>query len=674
MALRIATDLDQVVGKTLSAQQSSQLQRCLVILGAGCLNYKKYSFSLSAASTSAKSTKSDKQAITFNEEAAKLPLKSHQRFNFNTLTGCCFAVAAFAFAQQDTIVISRAVQALCDIFTGNPRLMIVAQSIDLVSRILDESQGEAIHDKFILGMKRMFGSEEISSEKEWALGEMKKAGVDLDSRNVLGPAESDSDTTIAGFIVQQHLSLLSRFLSHPSSNLRLHSLQLLGCLLSQGILCPLDALANLVMLQTDRDELIRSESLNLLLIQDERHPSFLENRLKEGIEMSFAFQTKIFGCREVMHVTAKGECLPYFGPVYQACVQANKKRRQALLQGLVRKVSALKVEASEASLLSSPSNLPSGDDILFSADQSSYFSSVLACLPFTFVDEVLFLIYTINRTIPHEIGLLLTELRQLVALWWDTDGEVVESAMLPPTMQPPSSSASGRKASLSVKPSLTENNHIQQTIYSYLASLKSVEDVLPILMKALILLSKIRCKESLIRMKAFLKFAYNISDEKAATFDPSTKSAMAQEKLTQVNNSISFLAQSTEAADIPSLVQVIKEAKTDAFGCREKIIEAMKLCVAEFNRVNTLLTCDPNDFSILPSPSKAVKKLPKKIAKPGEKRKPKRKFAGNGGDDDEYFSDTSSVSNSSLPSRTKSSRTSKHVINYADKLNDDDYF
>lgn len=680
MALRIAVDVDQPVRKSLSQQQSAQLQRCLVILGAACLNYKKFASFLPSVTASTKSIKSAKQMVALNEETAKLPLRSHQQFNFQALTGCCFAVAAFAFSLQDTLVNSRAVQALCDIFTGNPRLMIVAQSIDLISAILDSSQGEAVHDKFITGLKSMFGSEENSSEKRWDIEEMQKTGVDIGNRSVLGPAESDSDTTIAGFIVQQHSSLFSRFLSHASSNLRLHSLQLLGCLLSQGILCPLDALAGLVMLQTDRDEQIRSESLNLLLIQDERHPSFLENRLKEGIEMSYAFQTNIFGSRDAVYANATGEWLSYFGPIYQACVQSNRKRRQVLLQGLARKVSNAtnQMEVSEASLSLSVSRqvaVPASDDFLVSADQSCYLAHVVATLPYIYSEEVLFLIYTINRTVPYEISLLLADLKPLLSSWWSADEEEVPETMPPPTMQPPSASISSKRGNKVAKSPSAESDPLVQGILFHLASLRSSTDILPVLKKASIILGKMRCKETLIRMKAYLKIVYTISDDKAALFDPSAKANSAQEKISVADHSVMFAAQSNEAADLSTFVSALGTTNEDSSAAKDLLIEAMKMCVSEYKRVYTLLTCDPNDFSAGASKStgKVSRKSSKKTTEPPKKRKAKRKIVGNVEDeDDEYFSDYSSTSNSSTPSRS-SSRASKRTISYVDKLNDDEF-
>src|SRR5262249_14265114 len=153
---------------------------------------------------------------------------------------------------------------------------------------------------------------------------------------VFGPGDSDSDATIAGFVIQHHLDLITQFLSHPSATLRLSTLQLLGSLLRQGMVCPLDALASLVMLQCDRDEGLRSDALHLLVVQDERHPTFLDNRLREGVESAHDFQLSIFGDVRTTYAQPSGDQAPFFGALYTSCVQSNKRRWQGFVQALLR--------------------------------------------------------------------------------------------------------------------------------------------------------------------------------------------------------------------------------------------------------------------------------------------------------------------------------------------------
>ena len=61
------------------------------------------------------------------------------------------------------------------------------------------------------------------------------------------------------------------------------------------MLCPLDVIEHLVALQGDPEPQIRQESLCILQIQDEKHATFLDNRLLKGIELAFVYQTKCLG-------------------------------------------------------------------------------------------------------------------------------------------------------------------------------------------------------------------------------------------------------------------------------------------------------------------------------------------------------------------------------------------
>lgn len=92
--------------------------------------------------------------------------------------------------------------------------------------------------------------------------------------HVLGPMDADSDATIAGYIVylptitsivnfanflimwfcrfvlQQHFdTLVDSFLFHKNPSLRRTTLQLVGTLLRQGMLCPLDVISAFIALQ-----------------------------------------------------------------------------------------------------------------------------------------------------------------------------------------------------------------------------------------------------------------------------------------------------------------------------------------------------------------------------------------------------------------------------------------
>ena len=112
------------------------------------------------------------------------------------------------------------------------------------------------------------------------------------------------------------------------------------------MLCPLDVMGQLVSLQGDENTDIRRESLRLVQIEDEKHPTFLDNRLLEGVEMTYAFQIKTIGESHPVEDCVllgmgpgsgpssgmgpgsgfDGEIISIFGALYTTCIQQNKKR------------------------------------------------------------------------------------------------------------------------------------------------------------------------------------------------------------------------------------------------------------------------------------------------------------------------------------------------------------
>ena len=62
---------------------------------------------------------------------------------------------------------------------------------------------------------------------------MRESGA-IVGRRVLGPEINDSDATITGFVLQQHLPALLDFLTNKTPTIRFAALHLIGTLLRQG--------------------------------------------------------------------------------------------------------------------------------------------------------------------------------------------------------------------------------------------------------------------------------------------------------------------------------------------------------------------------------------------------------------------------------------------------------
>lgn len=110
-----------------------------------------------------------------------------------------------------------------------------------------------------------------------ALDQMRLSGTALGTK-VQG-ADVVADSTITGSILQHHAeALYALVMDHGEAAVRLSALELMGTLLNHGMIHPLDVMAMFVALQGDEEYLVRQTALSLLVIEDEKHSSFLDNR------------------------------------------------------------------------------------------------------------------------------------------------------------------------------------------------------------------------------------------------------------------------------------------------------------------------------------------------------------------------------------------------------------
>jgi hypothetical protein len=342
----------KIAGGDFSPEQTGRILRFMVMFGYICEHSKKCKNLLLKLPTRYFPNQDPGNNTTVKtqliQEIDKLGTKSFTNIQLTdidprTFQGIAYSAVIFGLSLKDLQIQLRSIQALCGIFSGYPRLMLLAKETELIDRILSREFNELIHERVLIGLKDMMVSEEKLLEKKASLKQMKESGVQLNLSNretVLGgPVDHDSDATIAGVVLQQYLKQLTDFLRMKSISLRYATLQLLATLLRQGMICPLDILALAIMLLGDENDEIREESFTLLQIQDERYPNFLDSRLIEGVEKTHDFQLSTFHALNPLlpkHRTSDA-AHSIFSNLYISCIVPNKKRKINFLYGMLRK-------------------------------------------------------------------------------------------------------------------------------------------------------------------------------------------------------------------------------------------------------------------------------------------------------------------------------------------------
>eukprot|EP01038_Epipyxis_sp_PR26KG_P004076 gene4076-5822_t len=575
--------------------QSAKLQRCLVVLGYICENIKEFTPQLlQLTSTLENSSNSSlKSIVNFPDADEKIVDYSiHQIDALHPLVVCgmCYVMVVSCLKFPCERVKMNAVQALCSIFTGYPRLMLTSQSNGILARLFSNEFSGPVHERLILSLKEMMLSEEIRVEKQAVTKLMKEAGTEISDigDHVLGPAERDSDATIGGFVLQQHFPTIISFIYSSSTSLRHGVLQLLATLLRQGMLCPLDVIGLLVTLQGDNNEDIRDEALKILQIEDVRHPTFLDNRLLDGVEATFNFQHRILGTSlftiqalaRVSSLTENNYNLALgatsgldksiFSNLYMSCLQSSKKRKSEFLCGLLRRSNqATSIIADYYRLKPASSSLTSNDDssnhenseIIMKTPSTSNLRTIrfnqlmdsiqrlsivqfncciLAYLPLDMIEDALHIVYWINRHVSIPLNTRIDNLRtRLLSAGGLLRGESNVSSMQPPSL--PFKSKPNQPKVTSAQQTLPSANEVLfgEELFNAFYNHNNKDNKEVMIAELAMAAIELRCLESLIRLKSYIKAAYSLSEEKCQAYSPDNKAFVnPQSSSYSGNNSI----------------------------------------------------------------------------------------------------------------------------------------
>lgn len=217
--------------------------------------------------------------------------------------------------------------------------------------------------------------------------------------------DQDADATLFGGVLTSHASRLLQLTQVKDKKLRFAALDLIGHLLRQGQINPNETVPFLLALQGDIEEDgIRSLALKLLMIEGDKRPDMLRQRVYAGIKQAYAFQKHVYPTKT--HVSAlvsvkngsstQFECV--FGKVYKECISSVRKQRRGLFSNLLRRFD---LQSRKKAIESNGKKVSRSAEERFIEDIPllSFTAQVLAYLPYKVPSDPLFIIYSINSAL-----------------------------------------------------------------------------------------------------------------------------------------------------------------------------------------------------------------------------------------------------------------------------------
>ena len=421
--------------------------------------------------------------------------KNVQELCLLTIAPACARIFMRFYEKDDVVMKVSAIQALSGVFVAHPREMLKLENNGLITEVMASTSPEQVQYESLRCWRDILLAEESRVESGEAKARMDSKNNISVSKKISG--DQDADATLFGGILTNHASRLFEMTKSRQKKIRSAAVDLIGHLLRQGQLNPNEATPHLLALQGDVEESIRGNALKFLMLEGEKRPNMLRQRLCAGVKQAYLFQASIYPelteVSALISVTKDGsyqkECV--FGSVYKNCIAKNKKQRRALFRNLLSVFDPQNLKSSETKI---------GNFSMANLMQLSYTSQVLAYLPYNVGSDPLYIIYYISSNIALQGADLLDNFAKFLRPYGLASSDKLDEVNAEEDELEIAAKNSAHHIAARLKP---------KTSFDSLGFAK--------------LCSEAGCLILLLRLKNFLRETYNLSEARCLGFNPDKK-------------------------------------------------------------------------------------------------------------------------------------------------------
>mmetsp|Transcript_23952 Transcript_23952/g.35409 ORF Transcript_23952/g.35409 Transcript_23952/m.35409 type:complete len:897 (+) Transcript_23952:3532-6222(+) len=358
---------------------------------------------LSALGSVCRYHEGDKKGASDHVDPTALVVISPSKLSWSNLSDACYAMFRVFIEKKDVGTKCKALRAMCGAFIARPRLMLAVEHTGVLSDVMSDKA----HPDLILESLKCWCDILLSEERRIESGEAKEE-MDMKesiTTSVKISGDQDGDSTLVGGVLTQHSSRLYKLTTNTSPAIRHACVELIGHLLRQGLINPMETVPYLLALQGDvGSPLIRQLALKLLIKEGLKRPDMLRQRVCAGVKQAFVFQRLVYPNSTVTAVieqdTGDGitetECI--FGLIFKELIRSSRVQRQGLFKSLLSLFGADGID-DEPSLTIIGATKKSSQKKLSIAEQIpllQFATQILGFLPYNSAQDPLFIIYNIS--------------------------------------------------------------------------------------------------------------------------------------------------------------------------------------------------------------------------------------------------------------------------------------
>jgi cohesin loading factor subunit SCC2 len=443
-------------------------------------------------------------------------LVSEGSLSWGNFTTSCYSLFRSYLSKRDVPTKCRAVAALKGIFVSHPHFLLKLDHVGLFDEIMSDSAGELLQLEALECWRNILEAEERRIESGIADSQMDSDESITLSKRISG--DQNGDATLFGGVLTNHSQRLFEMTKDSRPTIRMSTLQLLGLLLRQGLLNPNEVVPHLFALQGDTEnEAIRTAALQLLIVEGEKRPDTLRQRICAGVKEAYQFQRLVYSSKFKVSAVVKsenGSVESIFGSVFEACIVKNRKQRLGLYKSLLGLFEGGDMDGSE--------NQVSGKDLSL----LSFAAQILAHLPYNTASDPLYIIHHVTSISTLQVLYITDRLAEILRPF----GVLPDDDELDDTN--PTKDAF-EKAAESKFPSRTqESRPLMSKDFDLKGFTKLVQNATAVAL--------------LLRLKAFLCATYNLSLTRCLEYDPNAKERVGDKGIPSVKFAEAFDGKAVE--------------------------------------------------------------------------------------------------------------------------------
>jgi len=281
--------------------------------------------------------------------------------------------AIYYFMDHESPDIQNAtLQALGSICIRHYELMMDERLKQRYISIMTNQQHETLHKIQVLNNIETYLVEEevrmMQQDKKW------KQYADKENLKEMGDVTSGMASTVIQIFLP---SILDSFIHH-SVQVRHAALKVIQLILAQGLVHPVQIVPYLICMSTDLEQRVSHTADKELQDIEKKYPGFIHMKLMRGIRLSYQLQQvlqKSGGGPLRGFRTKEGELPTALNGFLYSCLRSTKSQRRAILMNLLKQFD---------------------DSARTSLTMMLYLADNLAYIPYTVIDEPLFLVHHID--------------------------------------------------------------------------------------------------------------------------------------------------------------------------------------------------------------------------------------------------------------------------------------